>query len=402
MGVRSIKERYIKCKKRLYTTFILITDFLVLTMFRCLYLFTKNTKTTTKKTLLILRLDALGDHVIWLDTYNTLYNLYPVKDYNYILVCNEYCKELYENDRRLKEIIAIERKEFVGNLVYRVKVMQRIYTSNVSIVLNPMYSREFLLSDSIVRFSKASTKIGFIGDLNNITFKERKLSNEWYTELIQYKDDKAMELERNAEFVRHLGLHDFEPSLSEWPLPVLPSSHSSYYVICPGSSRNIKKWPPSYFARISDFIYSRTGLNGVICGGEEESYLAEEIMNYSSAPLKNRMGQTSIQEFGSLISHSQFVVSNDSSAIHISVSLNVPSICIVGGFHPERFLPYPMKFKSRHLPIVIQKKWNCFGCNWNCIYNYDTSGPAPCVRDITVEEVIEQVQLILKEEVRIV
>ncbi|OKP89119.1 glycosyltransferase family 9 protein [Paenibacillus sp. P32E] len=372
-------------------------DTLLLFIFKHCSSAVKPNKAIAKTPLLIVRLDALGDTVLWLDAFNSLIERYPAEEYEYILICNEYCSELFTNHRLLSRIIPVNRSKFVHHLSYRIKIFKSIFAFESAILLNPMYSREFLYSDAVVRFSRAAVKIGFCGDLNNISSMERKISNKWYTHLIESRIETMMELDRNAEFNHFIGLPSFTSGIPEWPLPITRHKllQNPYYIIFPGSSRDIKKWPTSSFAEITNLIYQKTGMTGLICGGDEEKHLAGQIMKRSTSPLIDKMGQTSLEQVADLISSCSFLVTNDSSAVHIAVSLNIPSICIVGGFHPARFLPYPDKFINSRLPIVVQKKWECFGCNWSCIYPTASDAPAACIKEITVKEVWDQIKSII-------
>lgn len=301
----------------------------------------------------IVRTDAIGDAVLWLDSYKAILKLFPESRLS--LIGNKRWTDIFLNNE-IDNIISIDEFKFNKNFFYRYYKLSKIGSINCTTLLNPTYSREFFLSDTIVRFVQAEQKIGIDGNLNNITKYEKKVSDKWYTKLIESNEKALMELERNAEFIRGIGLTNFIPSIPKWPLKIRSTSpiNQQYYAIFPGSSREIKMWPAERFVELCERIYKNTGMIGVICGGLQEQEVSKRIVASCNAPLINKVARTTLESLANFIHYSQLIITNDSSAVHIATALNVKSICIVGGFHPNRFLPYP-KTENKVTPVIIQK-----------------------------------------------
>lgn len=381
--------------KNLLTLLIFIFDSVLLIFFKIL-IRRKQKSEGGRKQVIVVRLDAIGDSILWLDSYEKYIVLFPKEKFEIHLVCNEDCKEIFEQVNIHESLIPICRKLFIKNMGYRFSMLRKLYQASYDIVVNPMYSREFLFSDSVVRFSSAPKAQGFLGDLNNISSIERRYANRWYSSLVISKHQSLMELERNAEFVRALGYSSFKSSVPIWRNKgEMPPYDFCYYVIFPGSSRDIKMWPTANFIDLSKKINKKTGYIGIVCGGEKENKLINAFQSeMDEAHLKLMIGLTTLNNLGDLIKHSKFVISNDSSAIHLSAAVNTPSVCILGGFHPERFLPYRPEIipENCRLPLYVRKQWECFNCNWNCRYIKNNHNiPAPCISEISVEEVWEKI-----------
>ena len=39
---------------------------------------------------------------------------------------------------------------------------------------------------------------------------------------------------------------------------------------------------------------------------------------------------------------------------------------------------------------------HCYGCNWECVYTFNDGEPAPCIANVSVDEVWEEVEKIIE------
>jgi ADP-heptose:LPS heptosyltransferase len=109
-------------------------------------------------------------------------------------------------------------------------------------------------------------------------------------------------------------------------------------------------------------------------------------------------GKTNLIELAVIIKGARFLVGNETSAIHFAAAVSTPSLCILGGGHYARFMPYEIESKiERPLPLPIIHQMDCFGCNWQCRYPYKKGGPVPCIENISVDEVFTAFQALIKK-----
>ncbi len=204
------------------------------------------------------------------------------------------------------------------------------------------------------------------------------------------------ELERNAEFFSGFSRTSY---LTRSPKLNIPESWLSpdwkdklFYVFVPGASTVWKEWPTSFFANLAEKVHQQTGWGGIICGTQNEHVIAQQILNQCDVPLKNMAGQTELTDLAGLLSQSQLAISNDSGAAHISAAIGTPTVCILGGGHFGRFVPYPeLPGHTNHLEVVYHKM-SCYGCNWECVYTIKEGESAPCITNVSVDAVWEKVK----------
>ena len=349
------------------------------------------------KLILIIRQDAIGDFVMWLDTAKEYRKLYPPDKYKIVLAGNKIWCDLAEELPYWDKVIPVDVKQFKTFSSYRWKLLRKIRKLKIETAIQPTFSREFYHGDALVRASGALRKVSSEGDMSNRNWLKKIMSDRWHTELIPASTKKMTELERNSEFFQGLSKKPHKlshPSIicqgtashTEW-------ENREYYVLFPGVSSALRQWPLECFAEIANRIYHETCLTGILDGGPNEKPFAESIKELSDAPLE--WAGTRLNELPVLLKCSRFVVSSETSAVHIAVAVNTPVICILGGAYFGRFLPYPELPKQRIVLETVSYSMPCYGCNGECIYPLKKDESAPCITNVSVDAVWEKVKPLL-------
>jgi ADP-heptose:LPS heptosyltransferase len=342
--------------------------------------------------LLVVRMDAIGDFVIWLDSAKELRRCFP--DMKITLLANASWAELAKHFDYWDEVIPASLIGFVKNPLYRWSMLRRIRKLACTVAIQPQYTRVSLVSDSIIRASLAKVRIASVGDKSYKDSYQQRCSDGWYTRLLAAQQSQMMELERNAEFLAELSGFSYTAKVPYIPVLLDLSSNlrpqKRYFIVFPGASAQYRQWPIEKFAYVIDHISRVWGLHPVLCGSGGEKDLCAELSSLCSFPCLDYSGRTSLPEFVEVIRGSLLLIGNETSAVHIATAVQVPAICILGGGHYERFMPYP-EFLDGVKPYAAVSMMECFGCNWQCTQEYDKSGPVPCISRISVEQVLHLV-----------
>jgi ADP-heptose:LPS heptosyltransferase len=344
-----------------------------------------------KKKLLVIRLDAIGDFILWLDAARELRRLYPPETFEITLLGNHIWVPLAQKLPWFERVWPLERKPYLLNPLYFIRMLLKVRGEAFDIVINPTCSREFKVGDILVKACRAPLRIGSTGDLDRIKVWQRRISNRWYTRLIPAQDRRLMELERNAEFMRGLGAENFLASLPDLPqLSGVPQGFTAreYVVIVPGAGTPVKQWPVQRFGEIAARIHQKTGWTSIVCGGPGDEPLGNILAQESAAPLENWCGRTSLPELVAILAGARLVVANDTGAVHMTAAVGVPVVCIIGGGHPGRFMPYRIEtLTDKPLPVPVTADMDCFDCSWLHCPETRPDAAAPCIERISVDKV---------------
>jgi len=353
-----------------------------------------------KLRVLVVRVDAIGDFTLWLDSARSLRRLYPPNRYHITLVGNLLWAALARELPDFNEVWGIDRRSFALDPLYRYGILRRIALGGFSLALHPTFARDFLWGDALIHASGANSRIGFSGNMDLLTPLGSRLSDRWYTTLVETAKTPMMELQRNAQFMRALGLTSFRagiPSLrARMPLP-RELRGRDFYVLCPGASGARKRWRTENFAEIATRIFASTGWLGVICGSPNEAALARRLRAATTVPLEDFTGRTTIGGLAAILAGSRFVLGNDTGMVHMAAAVGTDSVCIVGGGQDGRFFPYETETHDGvHFPQPVIHPMPCFGCNWRCIYRVADRAVLPCIANVSIEAVWQRTIAILE------
>ena len=349
--------------------------------------------------ILLIRQDRIGDFILWLDTAKEYRKYYPPENYKIILIGNAIWSDLAKGLPFWDEVLPVNVKAFKALSRYRWNILRKVRNFGAKIAIQPTYSREFYHGDSLIRASNASKKVSSAGNMSNRDQLKSILADRWHTELIPSSPEQLSELERNAEFFSGFIKKLYLPSYPELELSgdckIQELKHKSFYILSLGANKKYREWPYKYYAKIAQKIHKKTGWLGLICGAENEFYLGEHIKKLCDAPLQNYTGRTTLSELTCLLAKSQILISNETGTAHIANAVGTPTVCILGGGHFGRFVPYPeLSGKINNLKVVYHKM-PCYGCDWKCVYHIKDEDPAPCISNISVDAVWNEVKILL-------
>ena len=353
---------------------------------------TPSPQKTQLEVVLLIRQDAIGDFVMWLDTAKEYRKLYPPDKYKIVLVGNKIWCDLAKELPLWDEVLPVNVKAFKTLSLYRWNILREVRNFGAKIAIQPTFSREFYHGDSLIRASYALRKVSSVGDMSNRNWLKKTIADGWHTELIPTSTKIMTELERNAEFFQGLSLKPYQANYPKLKFPRTTTTNwweREYYVLFPGVSTALRQWPVECFAEIADRIYNQTGLTGILDGAPSDKPLAESIQSISSASLE--WAGTLLEELPQLLKYTRFVVSGETSAVYIAAAVETPVVCVLGGAYFGRFLPYPELTGQKFVLETVSYPMSCYGCNAKCVYPLQTNESAPCISNISVDAVWEKV-----------
>lgn len=317
-----------------------------------LFLIRRERQEIKKGTILLIRLDAIGDYVMFRNFIYVLKENKKYKDHSITLCGNIAWKDLAENLDKdiISDFIWIERLKFLDDPKYKYTVLKDIHSRGFEVAIDTIHSREILFGDAIIAASGSRERIG-----TAITEKFHKLkkgifSDHFYTHLIPSSGGIMFEFNRTKEFFSKLLGEDVKiskPEIDRNKLKLSLKPGDKYIILFPGASREEKMWGVENFRILAGYILKNTNYKAVTAGSEKEKELCERVRpDNSSKQFINLSGGT-LTELAGIISGASLLISNDTSAIHFAAAVNVPFICIANGFYYGRFYPYPEEIYNK-------------------------------------------------------
>ncbi len=350
---------------------------------------------------LVVRLDAIGDFVLWSGAAKVL-RAWLGADTHVTLVANAVWADLAKDAGIADELWPVQGRALEWDAQYRAELRARVHGGGFAVAINTVFSREMMHGDSVVRWSRARERIGSVGTSSLLPPLERRWADGWYTRLLPASGVVMHEVERHAEFLSALGV-----PLTTVPAPVLHLAHAApealaalregYFVVFPGASLAEKRWSPRNFAAVARHVQQQTGWRAVLMGDVRDAPVTREVAALLPGAI-DLVGATTVPELASAIQRSRLVLANDTSAVHLAAATGVPAVCIAGGGHWRRFVPYPASLGAvAELVDVVSmvQDMPCFNCDWRCVLPHVRGEALPCVSRVPLEQVIGAVDRVL-------
>ena len=342
---------------------------------------------------------------MWLDAARALADYYRSQGKHVTLLANAGWKSWAAEFGIFDEVLGLEDQRFRRNLRYRFEISRRIRQAGFETVVQAAYTRLLAGGDSVVRMTGARNRIGHIGTFEHGLGIDRMIGDPWYTSLIPTDPDLQGEMLRNAAFVRALTGTGYKAKVANLRTSLTLAGPEAldaelcgrpYFVLFPGATFAGRLWPVERYLELAKRLHASTGWVGVICGGRSESEQAALMCARSEAPLLNWVGRTSLTQLAAVLAKAVLLAGNETSAVHIAAAVGTPTVCIVGGGHYGRFMPYSVEeTDERPLPVAAAHRMPCFHCNWRCVYHPAKGSPVPCIEEVSVNAAWEAVEAAL-------
>jgi lipopolysaccharide heptosyltransferase II len=163
-------------------------------------------------------------------------------------------------------------------------------------------------------------------------------------------------------------------------------------LICihPGAGAPVKLWKNEAWAQVADTLAQQHGAKVILTGSAEEAPLCRAIAEQMTTKPIVAAGETSLGELAAIMARCRLVLGVDSGPLHLTVAMDTPTVHLFGPVDSRAFGPWGDP--ARH--IVVTSELDCIPCN-RLDYTLEELDQHPCVRNITVEQVLEAVEKLI-------
>ncbi|WP_378411068.1 glycosyltransferase family 9 protein [Rhodocytophaga aerolata] len=326
-------------------------------LFVSIHLTSNQRKIEKGKNLLIVRLDGIGDYILFRNFIEEIRKNFP--QYHITLLCRGMYKDLAQalDSQYIDEFIWFDRMFFFGNFRCLYATIKQIRKKHYELVFSPRYTRrKHDVGDFFVKMSSATEKIGISGISIDYAQKFAKHHYKYYTRIVEVEEKPLFEFYRNKEFFEkafHKPLSISNPHIDVSSVSYSERLPDNFVILFPGASAAFRQWPTDKFATLATYIQTRYDLWILIAGSKADYFLAEKIIHHLKKvdTVINLCGKTTLIEFAYVLSKAKLLISNETSAPHIAAAVHTPTICISNGNHLGRFNPYPAQIFKEHITI---------------------------------------------------
>lgn len=336
--------------------------------------------------IVIIRIDEIGDYILFRNFIKVLKQSLKFNGYKITLVGNKVWAPLagkLDSDI-VDDFIWIDPKA-AWTKQHMQRLVEKIGNTTYTCLINPHTTRNWV-ADKLSMLITAKHKIVAECNSTNTTSANKMLANFFYNRIIVIDEKVGYEFLRTRFFIEQIINEKIDlnrPFINSSRL-LLKQPAKKFIAVAPGANLYSRAWPTQNFIAAIKFILATSSFDVVLLGGKAELAMGEIItQSVTDKRLVNMIAETTLPELVDTLAAAHGAIANDTGIAHISGALNIKTICLVGGGHYERFLPYTVN-SSVH---CVYYKMDCYHCNWMCKYNIEATETFPCLQNISVTNV---------------
>jgi ADP-heptose:LPS heptosyltransferase len=362
-----------------------ITRFLITKLPFVLRLLAKLRK--PQQRLLIIKTDAIGDYILFRNFIEIIKTDDLFKNYKIDLLGNPVWRDATQkyDAQYVNEFIFADGETFYDKPMNVLKLAIHLFLNNYAIVLHPTSSRTFI-NDGFAAFTAAKKIVGFESNTERIRRDYKIKADKFYTKLLRPPSTVYAEFDKSKYFFETILCKTISIKNAEIPIE---NTDKNGVVLFPGSGVVKRNWEPDKFLGLAQLIIQNTAMPIILAGGNAEAGLCGYLMeNLPANRVKNLTGKTTLTQLIDLIANAALLISNETCAIQIAAATKTKSVCVLGGGHFNRFLPYSAGVLNE--PLCVYEKMDCYNCDWACKFITNANEPHPCISAISLDNVWEE------------
>lgn len=189
----------------------------------------------------------------------------------------------------------------------------------------------------------------------------------------------------------HLDVFDDErESISQYLSKFGMKEGQAYFCIHPGSGTWVKRWQNELWAKVADTLIDQLDATVVFTGGNAERSMITDIQNRMEHKSYTTSGELSIEMLAALYDDALVLLGPDSGPLHLAAAVGTATVTLFGPADPIEFAPWGDK--KRHM--ILTSPIGCRPCR---VLDWGDDDPEnhPCVRDITIGQVLEAARTVV-------
>lgn len=302
---------------------------------------------------LIVRVDEIGDYMLWRPLIRELCKAERFKGMQLTLCGNSSWRSLYEqlDADTFDQTVWLDKTRFKEDLFYRYRFLQQIHKKGFRWVINPTYSRDKRNDDAIVKAAAAPDNFGMVANTENWRSYDKGYDRNLYLHCWVGTASPLFELTRNRKFTEYVTGKNIETihwQIPEAKLPTLSITlPEKFVVIFPGSRSKHRIWPAAYFAEVAQNFQQKDGLAIVVCGGNGDRIYADAFKEAFVGSVTDLTGTTRLKELLTILHRAEALVTVDTGSVHLAAAVGCRVLGIYNGSQYGRFSPYPLDITNK-------------------------------------------------------
>ena len=287
--------------------------------------------------LLIIRLDDIGDYIVWRNSLHFYKQSAKWKHHHITLLGNKIWKTIfdYADSAAVDQTIWVEKSKYLTNDTYRFEIWEQLRGQGFETVICPSKTRTLLLDDLCTLATGSPNTIAA-----ESTFAETEInvaSDQLYKHI--YHHNKVYhEFFFNQDFANwccHTSYYIKQPCIDTDSLQPIEKDYILCYI---GASSKGKRLPVKTWVKLIVLLQQSCKKRIVVAGGPAEKAMSEQIIAATKA--HNITGTVSLSDMICYTASAAVVITGDTMEAHLASSCKTPAVIVSNGNNFARFAAY--------------------------------------------------------------
>jgi ADP-heptose:LPS heptosyltransferase len=348
----------------------------------------------TPKRLLIIRLDDIGDYLLFRNQLAMYKKSARWQDHRITLLGNASWQELFTllDAASVDDTVWVNKNQYLVDAAYRLALWERLRAGGFDTVIAASRTRPLQLDDLCMLAAAPSQRFGSV---NTYIHPEwNRVSDALYDRLFQAIETQSHEFEFNGQLTSWLCGIRYPGSRPSIELQRCSPKAGDYILCFVGANTRSKRWPARRWIEFIALHGLESRSRVILAGaGKAETDAATRIAESTNA--QSIAGQVSLVDMLDWVAGAKAVITNDTMAAHMSASCNRPTVIIANGVNYARFTDYQPAGIDRVVtvyPDVFLRQRRRGGKNF--AYHYPDA-VSQDIASITAREVLDKLTAVL-------
>jgi ADP-heptose:LPS heptosyltransferase len=290
--------------------------------------------------LLVIRLDDIGDYLLFRNQLSMYKQSQRWGTRPITLLGNASWKEIFAAFDRgaVDDVIWVDKRRYLTSTPYRLDIWAQLRGCGFETVIVPSRTRPLLLDDLCRLAAAPDHSIGC--ENTHVHARWNELSDRLYGRLFRPAETWMHEFHFNGQFAAWACGTRFAGTRPLIGKGAAPGSDAGSDLICfIGANTRSRRWPARRWITFIQLYRRRHAGRVILAGsGSAEQQIAARIEAQTDA--ENIVGKVSLLGLLHRIRSARAVLSNDTMAVHLSVSCGRPTVIVANGVNHQRFTDY--------------------------------------------------------------
>jgi ADP-heptose:LPS heptosyltransferase len=292
-------------------------------------------------------------------------------------------------------VFSVDYRRFRRSPIYRYRTSRALQDRRYRLAVSADHLRLPTVDDALIAACSAERTIAMEPRSWPKHDAELARNRRLYTTLVEVQGGMAHRLIRWLELINATTGCDEPPPVVAFPIDRLPPAaelSAPSVLIHPFSSEKARQFPAPVWEMIVACLPD--GFEVILSASPDDLRRNPEFAGLVKRP-GVRLDLQDLEAKLSTIRAARFVVSVDTSIMHLAVGTGVPTLCLCSAAHVVDSVPYDPRMTPRNVRFLFHDM-PCRGCLGTCIHPLK-DGCFPCVTRLPADEIEAAVGELIRE-----